>query len=216
MRNVEILNHEAEGSERDVVVLENGTNELNHPMRTIHFVAPGRSQTFCVGAGGSLSVSDSMPKLVAVAEAIEEDGPSAPDTSEQQVELDEIEGMFHGAGYFRGTDETISAFVSRALCGIDAYGASLRAVIDGAAPAEDHAVRDETPVTEDGEASLAFDGLGGAPVEGPPVVDAPTEAPEGEVDLGPIPADGIEPNADPIDGQSDIEAGVPYTGGIVQ
>ena len=180
MRNVEIVNCEPEGSERTVIAIERGETEDGHPTMIVHVIEPGRSAKIGVRSGVELSLSDSMPKLVAVAEFAEDHAPR--DNGQWAAEQ---------VAYLQKENQP--------------------ALSPNVLPP-----RDETPVTEDGEASLVFDGLGGAPVEGPPVVDAPTEAPEGEVDLGPIPTDGIEPNADPVDGQSDIEAGVPYQGGIVQ
>lgn len=137
MRNVEILNCEPEGSERSVIAIERGETEDGHPTMIVHVIEPGRSAKIGVRSGVELSLSDSMPKLVAVAEAD-----------------------------------------------------------------EDHAVRDETPVTEDGEGIPTFDELDNAPVE------------EGEPTTDEVPA--TEPELDPIDGQSDIVAGEPHTGSIVQ
>lgn len=164
MRNVEIVNCEPEGSERSVIAIERGETEDGHPTMIAHVIEPGRSAKIGVRSGVTVSLSDSMPKLVAVAEA-----------------------------------------------------------------AEDHAARDVTPVTEDGElmvippeneptivsdALMSTDGLDGVVNGTAPLVQGALGSVDGVQIVSHAPA--TEPELDPIDGQSDIVAGEPHTGSIVQ
>lgn len=168
MRNVEIVNCEPEGSERSVIVVERGETEDGHPTMIVHVIEPGRSAKIGVRSGVELSLSDSMPKLVAVADA-------------------------------------------------------------DAVPVEDHAPRDETPVTEDGEgmtippeneatvvadALMSTDGLEDIVDGTAPLVSGALGSVDGVQIVSHTPA--AEPELDPIDGQSDIVAGEPHTGSIVQ
>lgn len=239
MRNVEIVNCEPEGSERDLLIVS-----AIEPGIGLQIIKPGRS--FKVGIEGTslLSLSDSMPSAAPL-----EDGPSAPDASEQQVELNSIStfldevapgareedwSVFQTVAFVVNNGDVAIKALKNEVADLEAKIATLTALADLAVPLDalpslDHAPRDETPVTEDGElmvippeneptivsdALMSTDGLDGVVNGTAPLVQGALGSVDGVQIVSHAPA--TEPELDPIDGQSDIVAGEPHTGSIVQ
>jgi len=244
MRNVEILNCEPEGSERSVIAIERGETEDGHPTMIVHVIEPGRSAKIGVRSGVELSLSDSMPSAAPL-----EDGPSAPDASEQQVELNSIStfldevapgareedwSVFQTVAFVVNNGDVAIKALKNEVADLEAKIATLTALADLAVPLDalpslDHAPRDETPVTEDSEvmvippeneptvvadALMSTDGLEDIVDGSAPLVSGALGSVDGVQIVSHTPA--AEPELDPIDGQSDIVAGEPHTGSIVQ